>query len=435
VLTAQSHGVADFMFAGQPAPGVPREFSARMTGTIQAEISGTHSLRLIQCGRTRVTVDGRVIIDATEGEIPRGDEFFGMASAELEGDLELSADAPAEIVIEFNSRDSTFIGGFRVGLVSTVERDLIAEAEQVARECDAAVVVVGTNDDWETEGRDRDQFDLPGDQAELIRRVAAANPKTVVIVNTGGPHALDWLDAPNATLSVGFGGQEMGDALVDVLEGSADPGGRMPYTTPARYEHTPAYLNYPGENSVVRYGEGLFIGHRWFDARHVEPAVPFGHGLSYATFEWGTPAVVAAADTALAGPIAVAVDVRNTSDRAGSDVVQVYVEPPQSVLHRPVRELKGFAKVHLGPGESTTATIELDARAFAYYDPGDADYEALASAAPVPAEGGQRHTEAGWYVEPGDYQIVVGRSAADHVHVVTVTLSGDEHRFSARHEG
>ncbi len=145
-------------------------------------------------------------------------------------------------------------------------------------------MVVGTNDDWETEGRDRDLFELPGDQPELIRRVAAANERTIVVLNTGGPHAMDWIDDPAAVLSIGFAGQELGDALVDVLVGDADPGGRMPTTIPARYEHTPSLLNYPGENGVVRYGEGLFVGHRWFDARAIEPAVPFGHGLSYTTF-------------------------------------------------------------------------------------------------------------------------------------------------------
>jgi len=244
------------------------------------------------------------------------------------------------------------MAGVRVGLTPPEQPDLLREAEQLAAECDVAIVVVGTNDDWETEGRDRDLFDLPGDQSELVRRVAAVNQRTIVVVNTGGPHGMDWLDAPAAVLSVGFGGQELGEAVVDVLFGDADPGGRMPTTIPARYEHNPAYLNYPGENSVVRYGEGLFVGHRFFDARHIAPRVPFGHGLSYATFEWSTIRVLAASNESdVSAPIVVEVDVTNTSDRPGVEVVQLYVEPPSTTpVQRPVRELKAFAKVHVDPG-------------------------------------------------------------------------------------
>ncbi|MFV2039789.1 MAG: glycoside hydrolase family 3 C-terminal domain-containing protein, partial [Acidimicrobiales bacterium] len=334
----------------------------------------------VQNGRARVLVDGAVALDATEGDLERGDEFFGMGSVEICADVQLEAGRAVEVTIEFSSLDAALLAGVRIGLTDLRERDLLGEAEALAAESDVAIVVVGTNDDWETEGRDRDHFDLPGDQVELIRRVSAVNPRTVVVVNAGGPHALDWLMDPAATLSIGFAGQELGDALVDVLVGDVDPGGRMPSTIPARYEHSPSYLNYPGENSVVRYGEGLYVGHRWFDARHIAPAVAFGHGLSYAHFTWGPPVVAAVASTTMDEPVVVEVDVTNTSDRVGSEVVQVYVEPPPSVLHRPVRELKGFAKLHLGPGETGTAVVPLDRRAFAYFDPADPAYESLAPA-------------------------------------------------------
>lgn len=417
---------ADLLFFGPPVEGVDEgSYSVRASGTITASQSGVHQLRMVQSGRARVLLDREVVLDATEGDIASGDSYFGFGSVELSVDVELTAGRTVDFVIEYSSADVVLLAGVRVGLTPPEQPDLLGEAERLAAASDVAIVVVGTNDDWETEGRDRDLFDLPGDQPELVRRVAAANPRTIVVVNTGGPHGMDWLDAPAAVLSVGFGGQELGEAVVDVLFGDADPGGRMPTTIPARYEHNPAYLHYPGENSTVRYGEGLFVGHRFFDARHIAPRVPFGHGLSYAAFEWSTIRVLAAPDDADGlAPIVVEVDVTNTSARTGVEVVQLYVEPPASTpLQRPVRELKAFAKLQLAPAETATARLELDRRSFSYFDPGDTDFESFADAGPVPAKGEQRRrTEPGWYVEPGVYRLVVARSATDHVSQVDLKL-------------
>lgn len=422
---ARESGSGEMVFFGEPGPGVnPEAFSVRASGVLVAEDTGQHTVGLVQLGRCRVLLDGETVLDATEGDYDRGDDFFGMGSEVISAPVQLTAGQETPIVIEYSSRDSFMLCGARVGLKSQVDRDLIAEAEEAAAAADVAVVVVGTNADWETEGRDRDWFDLPGDQPELIRRVAAANPNTVVVVNTGGACNLDWADQAAGVLVAGFGGQEMGYAVADVLFGAADPGGRMAMTVPARYEHSPAYLNYPGENGVVRYGEGLYIGHRWFDARAIEPAVPFGHGLSYATFEWSEPRVSGGGDTDVSDPVVVEVDMVNTSDRPGSDVVQVYVEPPPSLLHRPVRELKGFAKVHLAPGERTTARIVLNRRAFAYYDPGDQSPPGLEIGSPVPAGESNKRADPGWYVDPGAYTIWTARSSADLVHAAEVHLSG-----------
>ncbi len=432
VIATSTAATGRLSFFGSPAEGVnPKSYSMRASGTLRPTVTGTHSLRLVQAGRAKVLLDGEVCLDATEGTYESGDEFFGFGSEEISVDVELSAGVAVTLEIEFVPTGAVLLSGLRLGLTSQVERDLLTEAEGLAAESDVALVVVGTNDDWETEGRDRELFVLPGDQVELIERVSAVNPKTIVVVNTGGPHAMDWLNAPAATLSVGFAGQEMGDALVDVLFGDADPGGRMPTTVPARYEHSPAYLSYPGENSVVRYAEGLFVGYRWFDARHIDPAVPFGHGLSYATFQWGDAQAPVESTTAVDTPIEVVVPVTNTANRAGSEVVQLFVEPPKAMVQRPVRELKGFAKLSLDPGQSGMARIVLDARSFAYFDPGDQLYEQLAAAGPVPVGSGTRHTEPGWYVEPGTYRLVLGRSSVDHVQVIELELTGQEHRFDA----
>lgn len=423
VYSAERREMAVLAF-GAPAPGVsPDAYSVRASCTVVPAVSGPHEFHLVQCGRAKVVVDGTVVIDATEGEIERGTAYFGMGSVEIAGAIDLTAGTPVEVVVEYSNRDAILLSGFTVGLVAMVEDDLLGRAVALAEASDIAVVVVGTNDDWETEGRDRDLWELPGDQPELIRRVCAANPRTIVILNVGSPHDLSWLDDPAAVLSVGFGGQELGDAVVDMLLGDVEPSGRAPTTIGAHYEQFAAYPNYPGDNSIVRYGEGVFIGHRFHDAMQLEPAVPFGFGLSYTSFDIGAPR--AASHAATGDTITIAVDVTNTGDRTGSEVVQVYVEPVDPVIVRPVRELKAFRKVTLEPGATETVTLELDARAFAYFDVGDPMWERLQQDMPVPADGAGLHRqEPGWYVDPGVYRLVVGRSSRDFSGSVALTLEG-----------
>lgn len=430
-------GSFDFMAFGEPAPGVSAEdYSLRATATVVPTTTATHEFRLVQCGRARVLVDGEVVLDATEGGYPRGSAFFGFGTGEIIARVDLTEGQEIEVTAEFSNRDSMLLSGMRLGLLSTAQEDLLGRAVALAADSDVAVVVVGTNDDWETEGRDRDLWELPGGQPELIRRVAAANERTIVILNVGSPHDLSWLDEPAAVLSVGFGGQELGDAIVDMLLGEVEPSGRTPTTVGARYEHFGAYPNYPGENSVVRYGEGLFSGHRFHDAMGLEPAVEFGFGLSYTNFEMSGPrfAPGSSAATGAGAPtgttITVEVDVANTGERRGSEVVQVYVEPLNPEIARPVRELKAFQKIALDPGETTTVTLDLEPRAFAYYDVGDLFWAELDNAGPVPVEGEGRHrTEAGWYVDPGDYRIVSGHSSRDFSGSVVLTLTGEAARL------
>ena len=421
-------GEFGFTAFGAPTPGVSPHYSLRATARVVPSVGGPHELRLVQAGRARVLVDGEVVLDATEGDYERGGAYFGMGSVEITAGVELEAGRPIEVVLEFSSRDAVLLSGATLGLVALVEEDLLGRAVELAEKSDLAVVVVGTNDDWETEGRDRDLWELPGDQPELIRRVAAVNPRTVVVLNVGAPHDLSWLDDPAAVLSVGFGGQELGDAVVDMLFGDVEPSGRAPTTIGARYEHFGAYANYPGENGVVRYGEGVFTPHRWHDAMGLEPAVPLGFGLSYTTFEIGpprAPAVASPGDT-----VTVEVDVTNRGARRGSEVVQIYVEPVSPAVLRPVRELKAFAKVTLDPGETATVALDLDARAFAYYDVADPTWSERSSAGPVPADGDALHRPIpGWYVDPGDYRVVAGRSSREFSGQATVRLEGEEARL------
>jgi beta-glucosidase len=287
--------------------------------------------------------------------------------------------------------------------------------------------VVGTTEEWETEGHDRQTMDLPGRQDELVRRVCEANPRTVVVVCAGSPVSMPWVDDAAAVLLPWLGGQELAHALDDILVGRADPSGRLPVTLPQRIEHTPAYGSFPGENDTLAYGEGLLVGYRWYDTRHLPVAFPFGHGGSYTTFDWG-PASLDAQALSPGTPLTVTVPVTNTGDRTGSEVVQVYVRPHGSRLSRPRSELKGFAKVELAPGETRVVAVELGDRSFAYWDdaaPGHGQLrERLGDGSVVPADRGpEPRAKKGWYVDPGTYEVVVARSVADVVEVLPVTVS------------
>ena len=411
VVATQVRDSTRLMSFGEAVDGVdPLGHRFRARATYTPTETGPHTFGLIQVGRTRVSVDGAVVLDGLGQPLPSGEAFFGMGSEEITADVELVAGQPVDLLIEYASTDAMILTAANVGCRPPVPDDIVDRAARAAADADVAVVVVGTNDDWETEGNDRTSMDLPGDQAELIRRVAAANDRTVVVVNTGSPVDVTWAEEVAAVVQCWFGGQGMAEGLVDVLLGAVDPGGRLPTTFPARVEQAPSHLSYPGENGTVRYGESVFVGYRGYDRQGAEPAFCFGHGLSYATFEWGEPELVA---TAVAGStITVRVPVANVSDRAGFEVVQVYVAPSAPRLTRPPQELKAFAKTHLGPGESAVLEVTLDARAFAYYDPGVAPGRAEALFGQGGSDWG---TEAGWRTDPGGYEIRLARSSRDVV--------------------
>jgi beta-glucosidase len=415
------------LFFEEPAPGLsPADFSFRARATVTPSESGTHALAIAQAGRARVLVDGAEVVEGFTDPPPRGPLLIGMASEEIAGTVELKAGREVEVVVEYACTGApSALRGARVGLRPPDASDLVDRAAAAAAEADAAVVVVGTNEDWETEGVDRAELGLPGAQDELVRRVVAANPRTVVVVNAGAPVALDWADDVPALLVAWLGGQEMAPALADVLLGDAEPSGRLPTTFPRRIEDTPAFGTFPGENGQTRYAEGVLMGYRWYDARRLPVRFPFGHGLSYTTFALGPPRL-SASDVRAGEELTVEVGVTNTGARAGSEVVQLYVAPPPSALVRPPKELRAYAKVHLAPGETRTVRLELGPRAFAYWDPGDRAWPELrprlrGSVMAGYVEG--RRTEAGWRIDPGAYELHVGRSCAEIAHVAPVRVA------------
>jgi beta-glucosidase len=300
-----------------------------------------------------------------------------------------------------------------------------------AAEAEMAIVVVGTSNEWESEGFDRQTLALPADQDDLVRRVAAANHRTVVVVNTGAPVSMPWVDEVDAVLQVWFGGQEMAAAIADVLTGDEEPGGRLPVSLPVRLEDTPAYPTFPGERSEQRYGEGLLVGYRWYESRQIDVTFPFGHGLSYTTFSLGQPLLSApdftpGPDVTSGDDLVVTVPVTNTGSRAGTEVVQCYVAPPTGELFRPAKELKAFGKIRLGAGETANVTLVLTGRSFAHWDPGTAETTRLRARMPL---GGMIKKAAGpdlqarWRIDPGRYTLHIGRSSADIAWQVPVTVN------------
>ena len=407
---------------GQQLPRGP--FSFRATATLTAAHDGPHLLTMIQLGRARLLLDGSVIIDGIADPAPRGLEYFGNGSEEMSTTVELVAGQPHQLVVEFRRVDDGGMQGVRVGCKHLPPADLLDRAVAAAARADVAIVVVGTTNDWESEGYDRTSLELPGTQGELIARVAAVNPRTIVVTNTGAPVSMSWAGAVPAILQTWFGGQEMAEALVDVLLGASEPGGRLAITYPERIEHTPAFGNFPGEHGQVRYGEGVLVGYRWYEARALPTRYPFGHGLGYTRFVLGMPSV-----TAMVGPdqplsVTVELHVTNTGDRTGSEVVQCYVAPPAGSVTRPPKELKAFAKVHLAAGATTTVRLELGARAFSYWRP-TADVPTTAWVDPMTeALAVPPALAAGWTIAPGPYALHIGKSSADIDHIVEVELPG-----------
>ncbi|HEX6421341.1 MAG TPA: glycoside hydrolase family 3 C-terminal domain-containing protein [Acidimicrobiales bacterium] len=420
--------VAEVFGLEPPVAGLGDEgWSLRARTTLTPEVTGTHTFTLVQAGRARLLVGGEAVIDGFTQRPPRGSAWYGLGSVEVEAGVDLVEGEPVEVVLEFAT--SRRAGAVRAGHRPPEADDLLDRAVAAAAGADAVVLVVGTTGEWESEGTDRPSMDLPGRQDELVQRVLAANPDTVVVVNAASPVTMDWAPEARAVLQTWFGGQEMAAGLAAVLLGEAEPAGRLPTTVPLRLEHNPSYGNFPGERGHVRYGEGLLVGYRWYEARQLAVRYPFGHGGSYTTFALGEP-TLSAAGFALGGGgrLTVSVPVTNTGGRRGAEVVQCYLAPPAPRLVRPPKELAGFAKVWLDPGETATVEIPLDERAFAYWDPGLPERDELARrAAGVPmADRREPEPEPGWRVDPGTYALHIGRSSAaiDHVVAVEVVAGG-----------
>lgn len=367
---------------GGGVPNAPQDsFSVRLEGFFTPQESGRHTLGLNATGWCRLYLDGSLVVDHWS------DADMGLQKT---AEVELQGGQAYEVCVEYYWRGDPHWRSLMLGHIPPHASDLMTEAEEAAKNADVAVVVVGLNGEWESEGFDRVDMKLPGAQDELIRRVCAANPNTVVVINTGSAVEMPWADEVPAILQLWYDGQEQGNALADVLFGDVAPSGKLPTTFPVRLEDNPAYINYPGEHGKVRYGEGIFVGYRYYEKKKVTPRFPFGHGLSYTTFEYANLRLSAVRLTPNE-TLTVSLDVTNTGDAPGSEVVQVYVRDVHATVARPEKELKAFAKVHLDPGQTQTLAFTLNREAFWYFN----------TAANT------------WDVEPGDFEILVGASSTD----------------------
>jgi beta-glucosidase len=333
---------------------------------------------------------------AVIGEFAQNPRYQGAGSSQINP---TRVDSALDAIRAESSVDVAFAPGFTLDGSGDAEA-LLSEAVAAASTADFALVFLGVPADEESEGFDREHMDLPDVQLRVVEAVAAANHNTVVVLSNGGAVTLPFAPAVPAIVEGWLLGQAGGSATADVLFGAVNPSGKLTETIPFRLEDVPSFGNFPGEHGHVRYGEGLLVGYRGYDATGSDVAYPFGHGLSYTRFDYGDVAATVRDD----GNLVVTVPVTNVGAVAGREVVQVYTALPGSAVQRPPRELKGFAVVALEPGETVEATVELRGSELAYWD--------------VRVDR--------WIVEPGTYVVEVGASSRDIRVSTEVTVGGDE---------
>ncbi|CAG8279779.1 unnamed protein product [Penicillium salamii] len=394
-----THEGQPFMVENRPSSnlvcydGLPPElttgerYSYRGRTTITPKTSGLHEFSLSTCGPGKLVLDGEVLIEIDRHWwSPKSALFMSYGSPEERVQVQMEAGRKYDLLLESVSREpkpyeldymsaelerEEVQDGGRIGFLENPGNldTFFQEAVDMASESDIAVVVVGKDHEWETETSDMVSMDLPGRSNEFISAVAKANPNTIVVNQTGSPITMPWIDDVSTIIQAWYQGQEQGNCLADVLLGAVNPSGKLPITFPQRIEDTASFDNYPGENDIVHYGEGIFAGYRYLDHRKIKPLFPFGFGLSYTTFEYSN--IRLSSDHFSGdGQIEVEVDISNTGSREGKEAVQFYISQANPRLSRPPRELKGWDKVLVRPGETVTARAVLDKVSVSYWDDG-----------------------------------------------------------------
>lgn len=389
-----------FLWDSAPVAVLPA-YSFKVKTILRPTSTGRHTISFRSVGPGRLFVNDELFIDnwdwTEEGEAMFED------SKDIDKQIYLEQGRSVRLRVESTNevRPAAKIavdgvrhkyGGCRIGYQEESKVDLLQEAIDVAKAADIAVVVVGLDGEWESEGYDRHSMDLPkhGSQDRLIEAVLEANHKTIVVNQSGTPVAMPWADKVPAIIQAWYQGQEAGNALADVLFGRQSPSGKTPTTFPRRLEDNPTYHNWPGENFKVVYGEGIYIGYRHYERMKISPLFPFGHGLTYTSFHYGSPrlssAIMSESDT-----LSISLPITNTGDMAAPEIVQAYVRDVKSKLPRPEKELQAFAKVHLEPGGRKIVELRLNKYSVGYYD-----------------------TSIGaWFAEEGSFEVLIGASSAD----------------------
>ncbi len=373
-----------------PAPGLPRtNFSVRWTGKLVAPKTGRYALSLTADDGCRLFLNGKRLVD----------HWIDSAASPQNVAVDLVAGRAYDLRVEYYQAAGLAVAALNWIVPGTAR---FTEAVEAARRSDVAVVCVST-EGTEGEGQDRPSMDLPGDQDGLIQAVAAANKRTIVVLNNGTPVTMTrWLNRVPGLVETWFPGQEGGHALAAVLFGDVNPSGKLPDTLAARREDYPDFGHFPGTRGQVYYTEGIYVGYRHFDKAKIAPLFPFGYGLSYTTFRYG-PLTLSQDSLAPDGAVTASLDVTNTGRRAGAEVVEMYVHDPHPKIDKPVRELKNFAKVDLQPGETKTVHFQLAPRALSYCD--------------VPGKQ--------WKADAGEYDIQIGASSRDIRQQARLRLTSD----------
>ncbi|PYI26620.1 periplasmic beta-glucosidase precursor [Aspergillus indologenus CBS 114.80] len=378
-----------FMSFGTVPPEVKdaTNFSFRLRAKVRPRTTGSHSISLASIGPAKLSLDGSLLLEQSGAYEEKGNLLFTYGSEEKTCAWDFEAENDYELQIDYRchgrQRDPKLchlldpmedqFQGIRLGFEEEDRRDRPSEAAKLAADCDAAIVVVGRDIEWETEGQDVPFFDLPGEQVRLIRSVAAVCKRTIVVVQAGTPVNMDpWLQDVQAVLYTWYQGQELGNAAAAVLCGHANPSGRLPVTFPRRIEDCPAYSSFPGEADEVYYTEGLFVGYRWWDLLSIEPLFPIGFGLSYNDFEVAPGSISTHTLTIGSSELTVTARVTNTggSELPGRETVIAWFSPcGPTRLRRPKKQICGFAKSRpLLPGETQEVEIQIDYRSLGMFD-------------------------------------------------------------------
>ena len=373
-------GFAKDIIGFDEKPNILVKFSCTYT----PNITGKHNFEIFAIGKSKLLIDETEVIDNWTNTSP-GDAFFAHGTTSKRSGKVLKKNKTYKIEIQYK-----FEGNFPaiyIGCQPPDKIDLMDEALKIAKEVEQVVLMVGTNSDWETEGNDRVDFNLPGKQNELIEKVLEINPNTIIVLNTGSPINMPWVNKAKAVIQSWYAGQEYGNALVDILTGDINPSGKLPTTFPVNLSDTPAYESYPGKNLQMDYDEKLLVGYKWYDKTLIVPLFPFGHGLSYTEFEYSELKI----KKDMSNNFICSYMIKNTGDTCGSEISQCYVQPNESDNNEPIKTLQGFDKTFLNPGESKEIEIVLSKRNFSSWDLSKND----------------------WDVKYKEYDILIGSSSRD----------------------
>ncbi|BGP13740.1 hypothetical protein JCM10213_006430 [Rhodosporidiobolus nylandii] len=391
-----------FMIDGIPWEKLANNVRTRYSATFTPDISGSWTFGLGSIGCSALFIDGKRVVENVESFQP-GELFFNMGSEERRATIDLEAGRQYKLVVHTHLDESTLgatpftiKSSFRIGAYPTIVADTARkEAADLASKSDLAIVVVGTNSDWESEGFDRKDTKLPGETDALVKAVLAANPNTIVVNQSGMPVEFPWIKDASTLVQAFFGGNELGNGLADILFGKVTPSAKLPLTFPVRLEDNPAFHSFGNTGETpgkIVYGEGIYVGYRHYDRSKLAPEFAFGHGLSYTTFELSSLSVSAVSDS---GDFTISFTVTNTGSVDGAEVAQVYIAAPAdgSRITSPVKELKAFKKVQLKAGEKKTVQLDIGKEAFSYWN---------------------SHERRNCWVAPaGTYKVLVGTSSAE----------------------